>query len=143
MSVQNQKTNNQIIDVKLEVDNVLMESGFSFTYKPDYPISEAEFKDLKGPPRTYDWLSTGLFIMGLTLLLTYFSKLISKKLELGVNDDAEPWEWVGGLIALILSLVIWVIGYFTSNPKKVVMSRIESHFQKHTASQKFVNSRDS
>jgi len=142
MNVQNQKTNNQKIDVTLDVDGGLMESGFSFTYKPDYNISESEFKDLKSPPRTSDWLSTGLIIMGLTLLLTSFSKYLSKKLELSANVDLEPWEWIGGSIALVFGLIVWCVGYFSSNPKKTAMKRIEDHFQKHTPSQTFVKSRD-
>ncbi|WP_168377578.1 hypothetical protein [Acinetobacter cumulans] len=142
MNVQNQKTNNQKIDVTLDVDGALMKSGFSFTYKPDYNMSEADFKDLKSPLRTSDWLSTGLIIIGITLLLTSFSKFLSKRLELSTNANIEPWEWIGGFMALFLGLVVWVVGYYTSNPKKMVMKKIEDHFQKHTPSQNFVRSRD-
>lgn len=58
--MQKEQINGQIIELKLSVHDALMEKGFSLTIKPDYNLTEAEFKDLKSPARSWDFLSTGL-----------------------------------------------------------------------------------
>ena len=138
--MQNQQKSNEEIGITLSVDGALMETGFSFTYKPDYNVSEAEFKDLNSPPRTCDWLSAGLFILGITLLLTSFSKYLVSTAEISPQINFEMWEVLAGSIALLAGFCIWLFGYFTANPKKVVMNKMENHFKSYSPSQKFVRS---
>lgn len=138
--MQNQQTNNKEIGVTLKVDDALMETGFSFTYKPDYNVSEAEFKDLNSPARTCDWLSAGLFILGITLSLTSFCKFMVSATEISPKVNFEVWEVLAGFIALLAGFSVLLFGYVTANPKKMVMKKMEDHFKNHPPSQKFVRS---
>ncbi|HAV5471457.1 TPA: hypothetical protein JI089_17815 [Acinetobacter baumannii] len=138
--MQKEQINGQIIELKLSVHDALMEKGFSLTIKPDYNLTEAEFKDLKSPARSWDFLSTGLFMFGIGLLLTCLSRFLAQNFL--SSSKVEPYEWICGLISLILAGIAWGIGLMVSNPKKEVMKRMEDHFSTHMPFQQFVSKRD-
>ncbi|OCY53740.1 hypothetical protein [Acinetobacter pittii] len=138
--MQKEQITGQEINFKLSVDDGLMKTGFSLTFKPDYNLSEAEFKDLNSPPRTWDWLTSGLFLFGIGLLLTCLSRYLAYSLLSA--SKVEAYEWICGFIAVGLAGITWLIGYFISNPKKIVMKKIEKHFSTSTPLKHFVSKRD-
>lgn len=130
----------QVIALKIPIDDALIETGFSYTFKPDYNLSEAEFKDLNSSPRFLDWFTPGIFLFGICLLLTCFSRYLAYSYLSA--SKVEPYEWIGGLIAIGISGLTFVIGYFKDNPKKLIMKKIQTHFSTSKPVKQFVAKRD-
>ena len=138
--MQKEQITGQVIDIKLSVDDALMETGFSLTFKPDYNLTEAEFKDLNSPPRTWDWLTSGLFLFGVGLLLTCFSRYLAYIYFSA--SKVETYEWICGVISICLAVFSCVIGCVVDNPKKEVMNQIKNHFSNVKPVKQFVSKRD-
>lgn len=55
--VQNKGLENQTVEVTLQVEDAVMEAGFSLTSHMDYPLTIVDFYHLKSPQRRFDLLS--------------------------------------------------------------------------------------
>lgn len=138
----NKKLQGQTIQEQLSITNAFVQPAlFSLSGKPDYFLCEAEFKDLQNPPRTLDWVSSGLIMLGFSLLLTSLSRYIAESLNF--SSKVEPYELIGGFIATGLGVLIWIFGYFiVPNPKRDLMKKIENHFSKNQRHQHFMSKSD-
>lgn len=116
----------QQVNSTIFVTDTLLNSGFSITSKIDYKLSEVDFKDLQSLPRLCDWISTGLAVWGVGLVIQASSRYLAK--EFNYNAVYEPYELFGGAICLILAIVVWGIGFALPNPKKRLVKKISEHF---------------
>jgi len=138
--VQQQSTNNQNIQVTVQVDNALMSTGYSVTTQADYHLSLNDFYILKSPIRKYDAYVTTILSIGLGLLISSGGRYIAQ--SLGYNAQVEPYEIIGGLAALMLALIGYFIGLFIFNPKKAVFSKIEQHFKDNPPTRSIVGAKE-
>lgn len=121
------KIENEMIGVTIEVKGALLSQGFSITSQPDYHLNQVDFYDLKNPRRKLDSIGATIFALSSGLLFTSISRFFAMKLD--YKTTFEPYELIGGLAGLLISLIIYLVGLALPNPKKDVMKKIEQHFR--------------
>lgn len=123
----NNELKGQQVNSTIYIPNSLLNGGgFTMTSKVDYKLSEVDYKDLQSLPRICDWISTGLAVWGVGLIIQTAGRYLAK--ELNYDAITEPYEIFGGVICLIIAFIVWFIGCFLPNPRKRLLKKIGQHF---------------
>ena len=100
------------------------------TWQEDYPLRQVEFEWIKNSkPMTFIWANSVLLTtlgFGLNLLAKGYSYITSNTPPIGKG------EWIAFFSGLAFSAVLYVVGVFLPNNRKMVMTTIEEHFKNAT-----------
>jgi hypothetical protein len=126
---------NQHISQTVVVTHLLNEVSVATLQKPFY-LTEVHFQSLKGRPPFTATLATIIF----SAVVGYAFKLgpeIAAMFEGGANQltDGDIRTISFGIV---LSAVIYGVGYFAPNERKRTMKEISTHFKKEKATTRFV-----
>ncbi|OAN13330.1 hypothetical protein A3K86_16900 [Photobacterium jeanii] len=114
----------------------LLTGGDIGTWQADYLLREVEFERLKnGKPVTYNWAnSIGLTTFGFALNL--FGKGYSNYTVISKGE----WIAFGGGIAVTVTL--YLIGLCLKDSRKMVMEKIEQHFENAPTQKRMMGGND-
>lgn len=123
----NDNIENQQLSQTVIVPGLL--SGASVgTWQADYPLTGRDYEHLKnGKPVTFNWANSILltsFGVGLTLFGKYLSKLTDPAVTI------YKGEWIALAVGVIISAILYLIGFFLPNDRKKLMKKLKNHFDK-------------
>lgn len=138
--MENKGLENQTVEVTLKVNNALTGIGYSVTSQPDFHLTLMDFYNLKSPARKFDLFSSSVFFIGVSLLVTSIGRYIAQ--QIGYATKIEPYEVIGGLGAILIAIICYLISLMLPNPKKELFNKIEQHFANNPPSRSIVKAKD-
>jgi hypothetical protein len=130
----------QEISTTIKVPNALLGASFTATFKPDYQLPLAEFKDLKGSTRSIDNLLTNAFWLTIGLGVNCGGKYLAIKFE--YQAKIETFEYFIFGIAVLITIVLFAISKCTPDERKMTLAKIEKHFNDAPEQKIFFNGGD-
>lgn len=112
----------QILTEPQFIPNVIDPSHVG-AWQAQYLLSQVEFERIKrGSPKT-NGITISLSLMTLGFALNVIAK--------GYPDSNKisDGDWVGLSFGISLTIIFFIIGLFIKNEKKIVMKKIEAHFE--------------
>jgi len=122
----------------VNVSDALLKNGCSLTIQPNFQLNLNDFNEIKRPQRKCDYFAISFLFLGIGLLLSYTAKYISN--DIGYYTKAEVSELIGGVVALIVSLIFFIAGFFLPNNKKVIIKKISKFFKDNEPTDIFLGS---
>ena len=123
--------------VNVSASDAFVPSVYSVTFKPDYQLPLSEFKDLKGKARGVDGLLTNAFWLTIGLGVNCIGKFLAIKFE--YEAKIETFEYFIFGIAVVITIVLFIISKCTPDDRKMTLSKIEKYFNDAPEQKMFFN----
>lgn len=111
----------------IHFDEQLTSQATIGSFQADFLLCEADYLRIKSKPALQNW-SHNIFLTTVGIGLLIIGKYLGNKL--GYKAEILLGEWIACGVGLILSLILYGLGFILPNEKKRVMQQMAEHFKK-------------